>query len=108
MSRLPTSPKDSPLLKLPPIHPGEILADEMAELGLSANALARSLDVPANRISEIVGGRRAVSADTALRLAHYFGTTARFWLNLQLSHDLAVTERDDGDAIAKAVRPRAG
>ena len=106
MSRLPTSPKDSPLLKLPPIHPGEILADEMAELGLSANALARSLDVPANRISEIVGGRRAVTADTALRLAHYFGTTARFWLNLQLSHDLAVTERDHGDAIAKAVRPR--
>jgi addiction module HigA family antidote len=95
------------LLKLPPIHPGEILADEMAELGLSANALARSLDVPANRISEIVGGRRAVSADTALRLAHYFGTTARFWLNLQLSHDLAVTERERGEAIAKAVRPRA-
>jgi addiction module HigA family antidote len=107
MSRLPTSPKDSPLLKLPPIHPGEILADEMAELGLSANALARSLDVPANRISEIVGGRRAVTADTALRLAQYFGTTARFWLNLQLSHDLAVTERDHGEAIAKAVRPRA-
>jgi addiction module HigA family antidote len=93
---------------VPPIHPGEILADELTELGLSANALARALDVPANRISEIVGGRRAVTADTALRLAHYFGTTARFWLNLQLSHDLAVTERDDGDAIAKAVRPRAG
>ena len=108
MSRLPTSPKDSPLLKLPPIHPGEILADELAELGLSANALARALDVPANRISEIVGGRRAVTADTALRLAHYFGTTARFWLNLQLSHDLAVTERDHGDAIANVVRLRAG
>ena len=107
MSRLPTNPDARPVLKLPPIHPGEILADELAELGLSANALARALDVPANRISEIVGGRRSVSADTALRLAHYFGTTARFWLNLQLSHDLAVTERDHGDAIAKAVRPRA-
>jgi antitoxin HigA-1 len=107
MSKLPTSPDTRPVLKLPPIHPGEILADELTEMGLSANALSRALDVPANRITEIVAGRRAVSADTALRLARYFGTTARFWLNLQQSHDLAVAERDYGEAIANAVRPRA-
>ena len=108
MSKLPTNPKTRPVLRLPPIHPGEILADELTELNLSANALARALYVPANRISEIVGGRRTVTADTALRLARYFGTSARFWLNLQQSHDLAVTERDHGEAIAKAVRPRTG
>ena len=106
MSRLPITTDTRPELRLPPIRPGEILADELAALGLSANALARALDVPANRISEIVGGRRAVSADTALRLARYFATSARFWLNLQQSHDLAVAERDHGEAIAKAVRPR--
>ncbi len=97
----------TPALHLPPIHPGEILRDEMAELALSANALARLLDVPPNRISEILNGRRGISADTALRLARFFGTTAQFWLNLQQSYDLAVAERDSGAAILKAVRPRA-
>jgi len=94
-------------LRLPPIHPGEILAEELAELGVSGNALARALDVPPNRVTEIVAGKRAVTADTALRLARYFGTSAKLWLNLQQSYDLAVAERDLGPVIAKSVRPRA-
>ncbi|MBI4968032.1 MAG: HigA family addiction module antidote protein [Rhodospirillales bacterium] len=94
-------------MALPPIHPGRILADELVELGMSANALARAMDVPANRITEILNGRRAITADTALRLAHYFGISAKFWLNLQQNYDLAVVERDQGAAIARAVRPRA-
>ncbi len=96
-----------PPIKLPPIHPGEILAGELAEIGLSANAFARALDVPTNRITEILNGKRAVSADTALRLAHYFGTTAKFWLNLQQSYDLALAERAAGKTIEKNVRSRA-
>ena len=95
------------MLNLPPIHPGEILAEELATLGVSANALARALDVPPNRVTEILNGKRAVTADTALRLARYFGTTAKFWMNLQQSYDLAIAERDQGAAIARAVRPRA-
>jgi addiction module HigA family antidote len=94
-------------LAVPPIHPGEILAGEIEELGISASALARALDVPANRITGLVNGKRAITADTALRLARYFGTSARFWMNLQQSYDLALAERDLGPAIAKAVRPRA-
>lgn len=96
-----------PPIKLPPIHPGEILAGELAEIGLSANAFARALDVPANRITEILNGKRAVSADTALRLARYFGTGAKFWLNLQQSYDLALAERAAGKTIEKNVRSRA-
>jgi len=89
-------------------HPGTILKEEfMAPLGLTANALSLALRVPANRIGAIVKGERAVSADTALRLARYFGTTAQFWLNLQTAHDLSVTDRDVGDAIARDVNPRA-
>ena len=66
-----------------PVHPGEILAEELDELGLSANAMAKDLGVPANRISAILKGQRGVTADTALRLSRYFGTTPQFWLNLQ-------------------------
>lgn len=90
-----------------PIHPGEILVDEMETLGLSANALAAALKVPANRISTIVNGARSITADTALRLARYFGTSPEFWLNLQKSYELRVAEREAGPRIKRAVRPRA-
>jgi addiction module HigA family antidote len=76
-------------------HPGEVLAIEFLEpLGLSARALAAAIDVPSNRISDIVRGRRDVSADTALRLGRYFGTDPRFWLNLQVAHDLSKAEAE--------------
>jgi len=71
-----------------PIHPGEILADELREIRFSAPQLARTIEVPANRISQIVAGKRAITADTALRLAQYFGTSADFWMNLQKAFDL--------------------
>ena len=89
-------------------HPGEILDEEFLKpLGMSANALALSLRVPANRIGAIVKGERAVSADTALRLARFFGTSAEFWVNLQAMHDLTKTMAESGRAIEKAVSPRA-
>lgn len=90
-------------------HPGIVLKEEfMAPLGLTANALSLALRVPANRIGAIVKGERGVSADTALRLARYFGTTAQFWLNLQTAHELSVTEKKAGDIIARDVIPREG
>ncbi len=89
-------------------HPGEVLREEfMAPLGLSANGLALALRVPATRIGEIVNRRRAVSADTALRLARYFHTTPQFWLNLQTAYDLSRTMAEHGDEIARDVDPRA-
>jgi addiction module HigA family antidote len=89
-------------------HPGEILREEfMVPFGLSAHRLAMDLRVPATRISEIIHGRRAVSADTALRLGRYFGTTAQFWMNLQMACDLSKAEAESGSAIAEQVRPRA-
>ncbi|MGH7342030.1 MAG: HigA family addiction module antitoxin [Candidatus Rokuibacteriota bacterium] len=89
---------------LDPIHPGEILAEEFLKpSGLSANALAKALDVPVTRISEIVRGRRGVSADTALRLARYFGTSAELWLGLQAEYDLRVARRAVGDEIRRRV-----
>ena len=84
-----------------PIHPGEILADELEELGMSAAQLARTLGVPANRISQIVAGKRAITADTALRLARYFGTSADFWMNLQKAYDLDLARQHIGKAIAQ-------
>jgi addiction module HigA family antidote len=90
---------------LPPSHPGETLADELAARGLSANALALKLRVPANRITDIVRGRRALTAETALRLGRYFGTGAKFWVDLQASYDLANAERDLGAVIEKEVDP---
>jgi addiction module HigA family antidote len=98
---------DLPPLALPPIHPGEILRDELDELALSANALARAIDVPTNRVTEILDGARGISADTALRLARYFGTSARLWMNLQTSYDLAIAEQERGEAIADRDRPHA-
>ncbi len=91
-----------------PVHPGEILKEEfLVPLGLSANALARALNVPAPRINEVVRQRRGISADTALRLARYFGGDARSWLNLQTAYDLRVAELAVGKRIAKEVLPAA-
>ena len=78
-------------MALTAIHPGEHLAEELKELGMSAAELARQLDVPTNRVTEILNGRRAITGDTALRLAHFFGTTAEFWLNLQSLFELRVS-----------------
>lgn len=89
-------------------HPGEILAEEFLKpLGLSATALALELRVPPNRLSEIVKKRRAVTADTAMRLARFFGTTPEFWLNAQTGHDLSKAQAELGSKIARDVRPRA-
>lgn len=85
----------------PAIHPGEILSDELQEIGVSAAELARQIDVPANRISQIINGKRAITGDTALRLGHWFGTSAQFWLNLQTSYELRLAESEAGDAISK-------
>lgn len=81
------------------IHPGEHLAEELNELGMTAAELARRLDVPTNRITEILNGRRAITGDTALRLAHFFGTTAEFWLNLQSLYEIRLAQRKSGKAI---------
>jgi addiction module HigA family antidote len=93
--------------QIAPIHPGEILAAELRELGLSARTFARALGVPHNRVTAILRGQRAITADTALRLGQYFGTTAKFWLNLQQSHDLKVVERERGRRIRATVKRRA-
>lgn len=92
--------------KMRPIHPGEVLREEfLAPLGMSANALAMALHVPAPRINDIVRERRSVTTDTALRLARYFDTTAQFWLNLQTAFDLKIAEGESGVQIAEEVRP---
>ena len=92
----------------PPIHPGEILADELAELGVTPTGLARRIGVPPNRITQIIHGRRGISGDTALRLGHWFRTSPEFWLNLQTAYDLRLAERAAGAAIAALpVRPDA-
>lgn len=89
--------------QLDPIHPGEILEEEfMRPLGLSGNALAKAIDVPVTRVSEIVRGRRGVTADTALRLGRFFGTTAELWLALQSEYDLRIARRD----LEKSIRAR--
>jgi antitoxin HigA-1 len=84
-----------------PIHPGEHLAEELNELGMSAAELARQLDVPVNRITAILNAERGVTADTALRLGHWFGTTAEFWLNLQTLYELRLARREVGDRVKK-------
>jgi antitoxin HigA-1 len=90
-----------------PVHPGEILRDELAELGLSARAFARALDIPVNRITQILREQRGISADSALRLARYFGTSPEFWMDLQSDFELRRAQRDVGPAIEQAVHPRA-
>jgi antitoxin HigA-1 len=92
-------------IRLPPSHPGETLAEELAARGLTASALALKLRVPANRMSDILRGRRAVTAETALRLGRYFGTGAKLWVDLQASYDLAVAEREWGAVIEQEVDP---
>jgi addiction module HigA family antidote len=93
--------------RMRPVHPGEILKEDvLAATGLSANALARELRVPVTRISEILHGRRAITADTALRLARYLGTTAQFWVNLQASYDLKLAEQTLGKKIDREIHPR--
>ena len=81
------------------IHPGEQLAEELNELGMSACELARKLDVPPNRITAILNGQRGLTGDTALRLAHFFGTSAQFWLNLQNLYELRLAQQKAGKAI---------
>jgi addiction module HigA family antidote len=94
--------------RLPPVHPGEILREDlMTPLGLSINKLARDLRVPVTRMSEIVNGRRSITADTALRLARYFEMTPQFWMNLQAAYDLEVATRESADRIKRDVHPRA-
>ena len=93
--------------KLPPIHPGEHLADILKESGLSANALALRLRVPPNRITLMIQGKRSMTAETALRLARYFGTSAEFWMNLQSKYDLDVAQDAAAKKIAREVIPQA-
>ncbi len=94
--------------KMRPIHPGEILREEyLVPLDISVNALAKALNVTPARMNEIVRERRGVTADTALRLARYFGTDARSWLNLQAAYDLRVAEISQATQIAATIRPRA-
>ncbi len=86
-------------MAVPAIHPGEHLTEELKELNMSAAALARQLKVPTNRITEILNGQRAITGDTALRLAHFFGTSPEFWLNLQKLYELRLAEKKAGKAI---------
>jgi antitoxin HigA-1 len=86
-------------MPLPPIHPGEHLAEELEALKMSASELARQIKVPTNRITEILNGERAITGDTALRLAHFFGTSAQFWLNLQSLYELRLAEQKAGKSI---------
>lgn len=103
-SRSATTIEDS---LLPPLHPGEILSEEfLLPLHLSQYRLAHDLGVPPRRVNQIVHGTRGVTADTALRLARYFGTTAQFWLNLQARYELEVAERMSGRQIRETVVPR--
>jgi addiction module HigA family antidote len=83
------------------IHPGEHLAEQLKELGMSAAELGRQIRVPTNRITAILNGKRAVTGDTALRLAHFFGTSPQFWLNLQTLYDLRIAEQKAGKTIHK-------
>ena len=89
-----------------PVHPGEILGEELQELGMSASALAIALAVPPNRVTAILNGQRGITADTALRLSRYLGTTPQFWLNLQKAFELRVAEIESGKDIEERVRPR--
>jgi len=85
----------------PAIHPGEILADELAELGMSATEFSRQIAVTPNRITQIINGQRAITGDTALRLAHWFQNSPTFWLNLQTNYEIRLAEAASGDAIRK-------
>lgn len=84
----------------PAIHPGEILADELAELGITPTELSRLIKVPPNRVTQIIHGRRGITGDTALRLGHWFGNNPQFWLNLQSAYDIRMAEMRAGEEIA--------
>lgn len=86
------------------VHPGEILQEELEALAVTPTELARQIDVPANRISQIIAGKRSITGDTALRLGHWFGTDPQFWLNLQTQFDIATAARRTGDAIRNLPR----
>ena len=92
----------------PAIHPGEILAEELEEIEVTPTELARQLRVPANRITQIVQGKRAITGDTALRLGHWFGTAPQFWLNLQGAYDIRVAGESAGKEIAKLPKRSSG
>jgi addiction module HigA family antidote len=83
----------------PTVHPGKVLAEELEALGVTPTELSRQIAVPPNRISQIIHGKRAITGDTALRLAHWFKTSPEFWLNLQAAHDLRIAEESAGSAI---------
>lgn len=100
-SRSSTTTTASPATR--PVHPGRVLARELEARGLSANRLALALRVPSGRITQILNGKRGISAETALRFSRYFGNSAEFWLNLQMRYDLAVAERRLGARIAAEV-----
>jgi len=89
-----------------PVHPGEILRDELEELGMSASALASELAVPTNRVTSILNGQRGITADTALRLSRYFSTSPQLWLNLQKTFELRLAEMESGKDIEEQVQPR--
>ena len=91
--------------RMPPVHPGEILREELAELELSARGLAQLLDVPTNRITAILNENRSITPDTALRLARYFGTSPEFWLNLQQTYDLKIARQNKEAEIRATVQP---
>jgi antitoxin HigA-1 len=90
----------------PPIHPGEILADELAELEMSAAQLGRELHVPTNRVTQILTRKRGITADTALRLGTWFGTGPEFWLNLQKAYELRLAEQEVGNEIRATIATR--
>ena len=93
--------------RIPPIHPGEVLFEEFLKpLGISQYRLAKDISVPPRRINEIVHGKRAITADTALRLSHYFGTSERFWMNLQTRYDLEIEKDRLGDRLSKEIHSR--
>jgi len=83
------------------IHPGLILQDELLELGISSSELSRQINVPANRLSQLINAKRSITGDTALRLGHWFGINPQFWMNLQSQYDLAVAREGSGDQINK-------
>lgn len=81
------------------VHPGQVLKDELEELGITPTEFARQIDVPPNRVSQIIGGKRTITGDTALRFGHWFGTDPQFWLNLQAQFDLAQADKETGEMI---------
>ena len=89
----------------PPVHPGRILKSEFAAIGMSANAVALALRIPANRLTDIINGKRGITADTAMRLGRYFGTSAQMWMNLQTRYELQVASDASSEAVAREVQP---